>query len=375
MSPNPNTPSVSGIPQGKAPHIHQIVDAQYGLTAAAFTIPTGWQAQSSLQWDTRQYAAPFRLFARTFDPQTGSVVEFFPAATFCWIEPYMGFGQQGHDAGGGAVLLKPISAADTLTRWVIPLYRPKSLGVGVTGIHPLPQMAQYLNYTPPQGAAVECVCVQIEYQENGRLIEEEFYGLKLLYSGIPSYGAAGTLMQYNWGFDRLFSFRAPKGQLDAAQHEKMWSLVRSLRINPAWQQLCGQIQQQINQLFNQHLQAGYDSINAATRMSQQISAQNDQFLQHQQQRRDSEYASDQHRRQQNAQTNDYTQNDAFGDYLMGRETYNDPYHQYGSQHGYHEYVWTDSQGNYQYSDTANFDPNIGATTRWTLMQKKTVNGG
>lgn len=354
------------------PSVHQIADPQHRLVAVRFLHPASWQAQSQMQWNFQNYCLPVRIFARTFDPQTGAMMEFFPTEAFYWIDPYMGFQKPGQE-NGGSVLMQPMSAADAMTRWVIPKYRGNAQNPRITAINSFPQLPQVLKIPPANNGQHEGVSVKLEYSENGRTIEEEFIGLKVAYQGIPSYGAAGTLLQYNWGFDRLFSFRAEKGQLDGLR-DLFWSITRSVEVNPQWEQLYAQVIQQMQQQFNQYLQAGYDSINAATQMSRQISAQNDAWLQGQEQRRQSEWQSDQMRRQSEQQSwGAYTNSDAFGDMMMGRETYNDPYYEYGSQHsGYHNYVWTDSQGSYQYSDDANFNPNIGGTTNWTLMEKKQV---
>jgi putative NADPH-quinone reductase len=58
----------------------------------------------------------------------------------------------------------------------------------------------------------------------------------------------------------------------------------------------------------------------------------------------------------------------------GRDTYNYPYYPYGSPHGYHDEVWTDGHGNYEYRDNGGVDPNVGSDRTWTLMHKREVNG-
>ena len=93
-----------------------------------------------------------------------------------------------------------------------------------------------------------------------------------------------------------------------------------------------QVVKELQQQFNQYLKAGYDQIAAAGRLSLQISANNQSFLDHQAQRREQESQSDQRRRHQSPSAGGYTTSDAFGDMMMGRETYDDPYWQYGSQH-------------------------------------------
>jgi hypothetical protein len=163
------------------------------------------------------------------------------------------------------------------------------------------------------------------------------------------------------------------GQLDSCR-DRLWACVRSSKVNPEWEQLCARVFQQLKQQFDQYIQAGYDQIAAAGQLSRQISANNQQWLDQQQQQREAAARSDAQRRaQEQSSWGAYTTSDAFGDYIMGRETYADPGDPTGaSQHGYHNYVWTDGQQGYQYSDDANFDPNVGSDRTWTLMRKKQV---
>lgn len=352
--------------------VHQIVDQQHGIVAVTFEIPPTWQAQSQLQWNFQNYSQPLKVFARTYDPVRPAMVEFFPIEQFYWVEPYLGIGRPGEESGG-VIMMQPMSAADTMTRWVIPKYRGSN--AQIINVRAVPNFAATLNNPVAPNAQSEGVCATVEYTDSGRAFEEEFYGLKVAYPGIPTYGAAGTLVQYNWGFERLFSFRAEKGNL-AEVRATAWPIVHSIRVNPAWQQVHAQVLQQMQQLFDQYLKAGYAQIEAATQMSRQISAQNDAWLQQQAQRREDDYRRDQTRRQQEQTAGgSYTANDAFGDYIMGRETYNDPYYQGGSQHyGYYNYVWTDKMGNYQYSNDANYNPNVGGNRDWVIMEKKQIGG-
>jgi hypothetical protein len=51
-------------------------------------------------------------------------------------------------------------------------------------------------------------------------------------------------------------------------------------------------------------------------------------------------------------------------------TYEDPYWGESQQSNLYDYVWTDGQGNYQPTNDASYDPNVGATTNWQLMQRR-----
>lgn len=60
-----------------------------------------------------------------------------------------------------------------------------------------------------EGAVIRIRCV-----DSGEPLEEEFFGVKLT-RDVPNYGPMGVITQTNWGFIRLFSFRARRGELDA----------------------------------------------------------------------------------------------------------------------------------------------------------------
>lgn len=364
--------SVEG--QGPATAVHRILDHQHRAVAAVFQHPPEWRAESQVVWNFAHYSLPVKVFGRVFDPQGTAALEFFPVEWFCWIDPYVDFRQPGQDLNDGMFLLQPMSAADTLTRWVIPKYRGGWPGLRTLGARPVPRLAESLGAGVQQGAASEGAAARVEYaDQGGRAFEEEFFGLRVAFPGIPTYGAAGCLTQYNWGFTRLFSFRAEAGRLDA-ERDRLWSVVHSLKVNPEWERLCAGVFQRLKQQFDQYIQAGYDQIAAATRLSQQISAQNQAWLDSQQQRREAaSRADEERRRRERSSAGAYTAGDAFGDYIMGRETYEDAGDPTGSsQHGYYNYVWTDGQQNYEYSDDANFDPNVGSDRTWTPMRKRRV---
>ncbi len=353
--------------------VHAIVDQQHNLNAAAFNHPSTWQAQSWLQWNFAHATLPLKCGARAFDAQSGAVVEMLPDESFCWVEPFMGFAQPGQENGQGQITLAPMPAAETMARWVIPRYRGQARGLRLLNTNPMPLLAQNLGVAPRAGCAMEGVQARIEYEDGGTPFEEEFFGLQVRYDGIPSYGAAGTLMQYNWGFERLFSFRAPRGQL-SAMRSTGWEIVRSLRLNPAWGRVYAQVLQQLQQGFQGQMDAGYAQIEAAGRLSHQISANSDAFLASQEQGRQDAQRSDQARRASSASSNAYSTSDAFSDTMMGRETVEDVNDPSGySQHsGYHDHIWTNPQGETVYSDDPSYDPNVGSTTQWTEARKKQV---
>lgn len=352
--------------------LHQVADHQHRMVAAAFAHPEGWQAESMVRWNFQHYTLPVKVFARAFDPQNGLGLEFFPAEQYCWLQPDFMMRRPGTDLQDGTYLFPPMSAADALQKVTFPRFRAGLQNFRVTKVTPAPDLAQRLDVRNLGGTGAEGVSVLVEYVVNGQPFEEEFFALKYVCQPIPSYGAAGCILQTNWGFARLLSFRVPKGQLGPSR-EMFWSMVRSLKINPQWEQLCGQVMQQMQMLFQQYLQAGYANIQAAGQMSRQISAMNDSMLQQMEQHRQQENQAYQMQRAQSQSASEYSTTDAFSDYIMGRDTYEDSYTGTGvSQHEYFNYVYTDDQGNYKYSDTPLSDPSAGETSWFHEMKKKLI---
>lgn len=364
---NPNSPDEKR--QDEKPFVlHQVIDHQHkGMVVTAFEYPAEWQAQSNVVWDFQQRSVPVIGYARTFNPRGTEALEFLPAESFFWTEPDYGLYQQGQNIEG-QVFLQPMPAANVMTNWVVPKYRGNRPGLRIASVSPVQQLARRIGLNVP-GLMSDDVCAKVEYSENGRLFEEEFYGMQTL-QRVPYHGPQGTTFQINWGFVRLFSFRAEKGALDA-HRETFWRVAGSVKSNPRWEQLCAQIMQQIQIQFNQLLQIGYSQIEAAGQLSRTISANNDAMLHSFEQQRQVAQQSDAARRAaERSNVTEHSPNDGFSDYMRGVETVDDPYYGQSQQDYNAQYHWTDGFGNYQHSNDPFFNPNVGSTQNWTIMNPK-----
>jgi len=353
--------------------VHQVIDRMHnGIVVSTFEIPLGWQAQSNVNWNYQHLSFPVTASAFCFNPNGTEAVEMFPVDAFYWLEPDYGFQQPGQNSLG-QTCLRPVSAEQTMLTWVLPKYRANRPNLKIIGTIPMPDLPDKINLNL-QGVRMEGVAVKIEYAENNQVVEEVIYGVRIEQQAPPSYGAGGIIIQTNWGFAKLFSFRAAQGRFEE-NRDNFWHIMRSAKTNPQWEQMYNQILQQMQAQFNQYLQAGYDQINAATQMSRQISAQNDAWLAQQAQKREADHlAWEQKRQQENDAWGRYTNNDAFGDYMMGRETYQDPNAPLGEVQvdGYHDYVWTNKREEYIPTNDPNYDPNIGSNQEWILLKKKNI---
>jgi hypothetical protein len=341
-------------------NLHTVFDHQQGLAAYTFASPDGWQASSQVAWNYQNSSHAVTLHAITYNPQTHEAIEFLPVESFFWLEPnYMTVEGQMHL---GQVCLYPRPAFQALLDWVLPKYRGNRPGLRVVQAGPMPELPQMLGM-PLGGVPHEGAGLKVEYSEGRVLLDEEFYG-------VVTYQQNGT--QTNWGFANLLSFRAAQGQLESLR-STFWDVARSRQMNPAYEQVCAQIYQQLAQGFAVHIQQGYQQIEAANQLGRTAAAYREEVRHHQQQQFD--YAM---RPPETSTGHSYSISEARGDELMGRQRVDDPsapggvsYHE-----GHPEVVWTDGQNNYQTSQDPNYNPNLDpklhAGRSWTLLPQSQI---
>jgi hypothetical protein len=345
---------------------HQIADPEHQqMIVAAFEHPAGWQAQSQVLWNYQNSSQPALVYAAVFNPHGSEAFEFLPVEACYWLEPYDGFQPAGQQRFG-LTLLPPMPAVEMMTRWLVPKYRHNRQQLQVVDVQPMPQLAQMIKASELQSLPTEGVGARIRYLENGQAFEEEFYACR--YQFPPTYG---SIVQHNWGLMRVFAFRTFQGQLDAMR-QTFWEIASSLFYNPQWQELFNQVAQQLHGQFVGQIQAGYDKLRAEANFHQQLTA-------YYQATRDRQNASVAHSiAQQQAQNalrtgSSYSAQEALGDAaLLNRTAYHDPNRQQGNYHydyGNHDWVWTDGQGNFFYTNNPNEDPNLGSNRTWSLAKK------
>jgi hypothetical protein len=353
--------------QSSAPQFaqHRVADQQHqGLVVYAFAHPHEWQARSQVVWNFQHTSLPVAVYAAAWNPQGMESFEFLPVEAFFWLEPNYGFVAVGQNSKG-LTCMQPLSAADAMMQLIIPKYRGNRQNLHVTGVQQIPNLPQILNAPELQQGPTQGVLVRVEYEEQGRAFEEEF-------CGVLSWNQAqgGASVQTNWGFARLFCFRAARGRLDAMR-QTFWQIAGSVQPNPQWLQIYEQVTQQLNGQFQQHTQAMADKLEGEKRLSQQIIAHNEQLNAQRSQNIAWSVEQQQRQNEQRSQTN-YTAQDALNDTIAGREAFQDPNSSAGNYHyqyGHDKYVWTDSQGQFQSSNDPTFDPNTGSDRNWVRARR------
>ncbi|HEY9285520.1 MAG TPA: hypothetical protein VIP46_18860 [Pyrinomonadaceae bacterium] len=364
---------------------HEVVDRQHqGVVAYAFQHPAGWQAETNVVWNPQHLHFPLTTFGRVFNPSSTEVFEFLPSEIFIWNEPNY-YAQPGQNEQG-TIHMPPMSGVDALAQLIIPKYRGNCQGGRIVGGGPVPDLVQTLNAVEiKQPHLHQGAVVKIEYVEQGREIEEEFYACHFQH---PPLGGAGFAV-HSWGLARLFCFRAERGRLDAVR-ETFWKIASSVRFNPEWERLAGQVIQQFAQMANQNsqnaIQAGWDSINAgwqrlrmAGEQSRQFMANNQAYVDRQQQRLQTDWhlqpltPPSQTPGNAAGQSGEYTAHEAFVDTIREEESIYNPNAPHNEKvGGYHDHIWTDQLGNVQATNDPNYDPNTNSDQSWTLARKKRI---
>ena len=362
---------------------HNVVDQQHqGMVAYTFQHPSGWQAESRVVWNYQYQFVPLMTFGRAVNPNGLEMFEFLPSEQFTWTEPNYGYYQPGHNQAG-IVHMPPMSGIDALVRLIIPKYRGNCQGLRIVGANPVPNLVQMINATEiKQIDLYQGAMAKIEYVEQGRAIEEEFY---VCHFQLPPLHGAGAVIN-SWGLTRLFRFRAERGHLDASK-KTFWEIAASVRFNPQWQQLCTQIMEQLAGQARQNTQAGWDAINAgwdrlrvAGEQSRQFMANNQAYVDRQEQRLQTDWhlqplttpahpAND----SSASQAGEYTSHEAFIDTMREEESIYNPNAPHNEKvSGHHDYIWTDQLGNVQATNDPNYDPNSNSNQNWTVARKKRI---
>lgn len=336
--------------------VRTIVDRQQGgLTVNAFMAPAGWSDRSQVVWNYAHTSNPVTAAVNVENPVNLEAFYLYPSLDMFWLQPDSSQFGSGQEVGG-LLHVRPMQPVATLAAFVQQM-RHGYPNLRFIGSRDLPELPAALRL--PASPGQRGVGVKIAYDIKGQPVEEEFYGV--YYSvDIPYDGPQGRTWQRDWGLRFLHSFRAPRGSLDN-RRPVFAAIAKSFRANPVWVQRENAINAYLADQFNRQLQAGYDQIAAAGRLSRQISANNDAML------ASIDASLHASRGGSSAATAERSANDKFDDYVRGVTTTDDPYHgtsQHSSNESYH---WTDGYGSYRNSNDATYNPGQSENGTWTLM--------
>ena len=307
-------------------------------------LPTEWQREGGIVWrfDLSNLAS---ANIRFFDPESKLALQLFPLMPYTWAEGGIAFFPEGRIYLGNEVRPPAASASDYVSRYLVPAFRGR-FDVRVSKRTDLPDVAQAVWQTsqePGLRKRVSAECVRLEYEVNSQAMEEDVFCV-IVY-------ATGDLLPGStfWGPQRLYSFQAPKGQLDA-RRPLFQSMVNSVRINPVW---FGKYLEVVALWQKGQMQA----IRQAGELSRYIAKTNDEIRELHRQAYENQQAS-----QDRVNAN-------FSKALRGVEAYHDPVQDQRIElpSGYDD-AWVSGNGEYILSNDANFNPNVGDTQNWQRMR-------
>jgi hypothetical protein len=333
-----------------------VIDHQQdNMPVAAFMAPEKWSDRSEVVWTYANVAAPVRTQLAVENPANAEALYTYPPVAMFWLRPSMGYYRPGQ-SDGGLTFGSPMDPAPTLLGFIRQTRRGFS-DLKVVGWKDLPGLAAALNI--PRAPNQHGVGIKVAYTLNGKPVEEEFYAVSYL-TNIPYDGPQGRTWQDNWGLFFVHSFRAPAGTIDK-RRPVFAAIARSLKNNPAWQQRYAAIDAYLTQQFNIQLQAGYDRIAAAGRLSAAISANNDAMIATIDSRLRSSGGG-------GVISGGRSPSASFDDYIRGVETTNDPYYGTSQHTNTEQYHWTDGYGSYRNTNDPSANPNNTDSGNWTLLQ-------
>jgi hypothetical protein len=314
-----------------------------GIEAFRMLAPVGWVRRGGVVWDLR-YASVASVVMQLRNPRAPEALETFQLIPQIWQEA----GILGFPEGSiylGMVVRRPLSAIAMVEGLVVPAFRG-GFAPRVTARVAMPHVARALaagGQGPVTTTQYDAGRVRIAYTANGRAMEEDFYAVSF-YSQAPS--LPGATM---WGPQFLYSFKAPRGQLDG-RARLLQTMVSSVRLSLKWYAGYARV-------FDMWVNGQMQAIRAAGALSKTIAAASDSI---------SRATSEAWENQQRAYDRVY---DQVSEQIRGVETYDNPFEGRDVQlPSDYRYAWASASGEYVLSDQAGFNPNVGSTTEWRQLR-------
>ncbi|MGE3315272.1 MAG: hypothetical protein AB7O26_09160, partial [Planctomycetaceae bacterium] len=248
---------------------------------------------------------------------------------------------------GNEVCAPITSVGNYVTQLLLPRYRGAAFRYQVKGVAELPGVAESVQQAiaePGMQKQATAARVRIEYERGGRMFEEDIYCTLTYATG----GALPGFLQ--WGPERIYSFTAPKGELDA-RTPMFQAMASSMTIDIGWYNKY----RQVAALWAQRVQ---NSIRDAGMLSRYIAQINNEITQINREA------------WENQQRTMDRVNRQFVNYIRGVEEYQSPYSNYTVQlpSGY-QHVWANRFNEYYLSNSPSFNPNEHSNQQWVELNR------
>ncbi|HEY1471109.1 MAG TPA: cysteine rich repeat-containing protein [Candidatus Acidoferrum sp.] len=265
-----------------------LVDTQQGgMTAVTIHLPESWHFEGNIEWHYGWVEVPVNPSWHAENPANAEAYFQYPALRLVNVDvapqwrQYVKSPKPGERGPTGQINMAPVPPLQAMALFIKKV-RGDVSNLKWLGQQDLPDLAKALRLDPSPNQ--HGVAIKIGYDLNGQPVEEAFFGVYYLNkAGTPAVQtghqsmAANQLVQTNWGFQALQSFRAPAGTLD--KRMPVYCLIgKSVQYDPQWTARYRAIEATLVQMFNQKLQQGWDQIRAADAISDQAMRDNAKFL-------------------------------------------------------------------------------------------------
>jgi len=364
-----------------------VVDTrQEGMTAATVYVPENWRFEGKVEWNYGWVEVPVATSWHAENPANAEAYFQYPLLRMASVDAaprwrqYVKNPKPGDHYSTGPIYMEPVPPLQALAAF-IKKTRGDVTNLKWLGQQELPDLGKALRLDLADWPTNRGVAIKIGYDLNGQPVEEAFFGVYFLgkagtqavQAGHQAVGA-NEFVQTNWGFDGLQSFRAPAGTLD--KRMPIYCLMaKSVQYDPKWLARAQAIHATLNQMFNQKLKAGWDSISASDALTDETMRQQAQFLDNvsrQEIAMRSSTVDDGFLRTGSGGGGDggRTSSDRVSDLIRNVDTMNDPStgdtKEVSNLGGYNHF--TDGFGHYLTYDDPNATPeNQGQNGSWTRM--------
>jgi|GEM_PF-277383 len=331
---------------------YSYTDPETGIEAFSLLIPKGWQADGSIAWAPK-VTLPATSNFRFFNPGGSEEFDIMPTQSYYWTSNQLTLATNPPGSEYFSVKVKePISLHQSFTDIVLPQFRGGVSNLKIIEEKTVPELAEIAKGPPAEGvqAKADGGKIRIEYQENGKTMEEELYAAVSQFVVNMPVGSSSPDYFFNyWYIDYIFSFKAEKGKLDAAA-KTFETMIYSVKVNKEWFAKVANVKEQIAQLNIQNIQA-------VGRMGQMIAQAGSEMRAEQQ-------ASWEYRQQASDKV---AQN--FSDYMLNIDRFNDPFagKEVELPSGYGN-AWANNLGEYIVTDSPSYNPNVGSNLTWQQLE-------
>ncbi len=325
-------------------------DPQSGLEAFSILVPQGWQVNGGVTWVMERPAAPAQISLQLANPNGLEAFEVFPNLYFTWTNnPLIAMTKPEGSLYFGFEVRQPLPARDGMRQYVLPRYR-RIQGLSVADEGPAIELLSAVSPSQPaQGGqyANNSARVRLHYTLNGQAVAEEMSGVAE-YTRMSTPGMFGAVETVYWSIGYLTSFRSDRQHLEIYA-DLYRAIFSSVKINPAWTALVGQVIQGLTSNQIRHIQ--------------QIGAISRQISQNAEEMRESNLRGWQERSAAYDRVSEQ-----FSQTIRGVDPYYDPNSGQNVElpSGYTQ-AWSTPLGEYLLTDDPNFNPNIGSNQTWTPL--------